>query len=169
MPFARSFDEAYAAIAKVGDLVGAPQRAEALIAEIEAALDAARSEPVMSTLILRRQGYATGTNSMTGDLLAQLGMHLESEDLVGARGGFADLERVVRTDPDILILPRLDADAEDQGSALLAHPAIATRFPADRRMILPERLTICAGPALIEAVTFLAAERDRFLARNTDG
>lgn len=169
VPFVRSLEEAREAIRLVADMVGHPERGEALIADIEMALSDARSEEVLSALIVQRRGYATGTASLTGDLLAALGISLASEALVGARGGFADLETIIRAEPDLLITASLARDTEDQGTALLAHPALADRYPEERRMALPERLTLCAGPSLIEAIEHIADERDRALQRLTGG
>ncbi|MBV6658449.1 MAG: ABC transporter substrate-binding protein [Devosiaceae bacterium] len=167
--FVRSLEDARTAIRTVGDLLGQQMRAETLITDIDAALDAHRSTPELSALILQRRGYATGTASLTADLLAALGIELASDDLVSTRGGFADLETIVAADPDALIMASLQPEAEDQGSALLQHPVLAERFPASRRMALPERLTLCAGPSLIEAIEHIARERDRFLDRQPGG
>ena len=48
--------------------------------------------------------------------------------------------------------------AEDQGRALLLHPALQTLYPPARRIVIPERLTVCGGPMLVEALDRLAAE-----------
>ncbi|MEM6382597.1 MAG: ABC transporter substrate-binding protein [Pseudomonadota bacterium] len=165
VPFVRTLEEAQAVIIDVGRAVGRPARSEALIADIDGAFAAAGSQGELTALILQRRGYATGTASLTGDILRRLGIRLASDELVGARGGFADLETVVRADPDILILAQLDSVAEDQGSALLRHPALAERYPSSARMALPERLTLCAGPSLIDAADYIARERDAFLTR----
>lgn len=167
--FVRSLDEARAAIRAVGDMVGHRDRAQALIAQIDAALEEAHAPAALTALILQRRGYATGTASLTGDLLGRLGITLASGDLVSARGGFADLETIIRAQPDVLILSSLDPESEDQGAALLAHRALAQRFPPARRMALPERLTLCAGPSLIEAVRHLASQRDGALERLAGG
>lgn len=163
--FVRSLDEARTVIADMAILLGHPERGAELIAQIDRALDDARAAPSLTALIVQRRGYATGTASLTGDILAHLGIQLASEAMVGARGGFADLETIIRAQPDLLILASLDADVEDQGSALLAHPALSERYPESRRMALPERLTLCAGPSLIEAIEHIARERDDALER----
>ncbi|MFN3227467.1 MAG: ABC transporter substrate-binding protein [Hyphomicrobiales bacterium] len=160
VPFVRSLDDAREAIGLVAEIVGHPQRGQALIDEINTALSAARSDGVLSALIIQRRGYATGTASLTGDLLSALGVRLASENLVGARGGFADLETIIRAEPDVLITASLERESEDQGTALLAHPALTERYPPSQRIVLPERLTLCAGPSLIEAIEHIADERD---------
>ncbi|MBO6675115.1 MAG: ABC transporter substrate-binding protein [Rhizobiales bacterium] len=169
VPFVRSLDDAREAVSLVAELVGHPERGQALIDEIDTALSAARSDEALSALIIQRRGYATGTASLTGDLLAALGVRLASEDLVGARGGFVDLETIVRAEPDLLITASFERESEDQGTALLAHPALAERYPRSQRIALPERLTLCAGPSLIEAIQHIANERDDALQRLTGG
>lgn len=169
VPFARSLEEAREAIRLVAEMVGHPARGEALISDIDASLASSSVDPVLSALLVQRGGYTRGTVSMTGDLLARLGIALASEDLVGTRGGFADLETIIRAEPDVLITASLDTNTEDQGAALLAHPALAARYPLSRRMALPERLTLCAGPSLIKAVRHIAHERDAALERLAGG
>lgn len=169
VPFVRSLEDARETIGLVAQMVGHPDRGQALIADLDAALAEAQSQQELSALIIQRRGYATGTASLTGDLLAALGVRLASEDLVGPRGGFADLETIIRAEPDVLILASLDPATEDQGSALLAHPALAQRYPQSHRMALPERLTLCAGPSLIEAILHIANQRDQALQRLVDG
>lgn len=169
VPFVRTLDEARQTIALVADLVGHRERGEALIGALDAALMEGAHEPVFSALLVQRRGYATGTASLTGELLQHFGIRLASDDLVGARGGFADLETIIAADPDILILASLDPPSDDQGSALLAHPALAGRYPPQRRMELPERLTLCAGPSLIEAIGWISEQRSQLATLLPDG
>lgn len=169
VPFVRSLEDAREAIGLVAEMVGHPDRGQALIDDLDAALADAQSQEELSALIIQRRGYATGTASLAGDLLAALGVRLASEDLVGARGGFADLETIIRAEPDVLITATLDRETDDQGSALLLHPALDERYPPARRIVMPERLTLCAGPSLIEAIEHIANERDQALQRLADG
>lgn len=167
--FIRSLDDARSVITDMATLLGHPSRGTELIAQIDQALDEARMLPALSALIIQRRGYTTGTASLIGDLLAHLGIVLASEALVGARGGFTDLETIIRAEPDVLIMASLEPDVEDQGSALLAHPALTESYPLETRMTLPERLTLCAGPSLVEAIRHIASERDRLLQGRADG
>ena len=65
----------------------------------------------------------------------------------GVTGGVVPLEKLIAAPPDYLLVSSLAPPAEDQGSSLLAHPALAARFPPERRIALPERLTVCGGPS----------------------
>ncbi|MCR4281577.1 MAG: ABC transporter substrate-binding protein, partial [Bauldia sp.] len=62
---------------------------------------------------------------------------------------------------DIIVVPYENRRAEDQGSALLAHPALARLYPPERRIVLPERLTVCGGSSLPTALDWLATEAGR--------
>ncbi|MBB4201039.1 hypothetical protein GGD83_004869, partial [Rhodoblastus sphagnicola] len=46
--------------------------------------------------------------------------------------------------------------AEDQGQAMLLHPALERDYPAARRIVIPEQLTICGGPMLPAALDRLS-------------
>ena len=73
-------------------------------------------------------------------------------------GRLMSLEAIVMMQPDLLLVSRADNVAEDQGSAMLLHPAIAARYPRDRLIVLPESLTVCGGPMLVEALDRLAEQ-----------
>ena len=65
------------------------------------------------------------------------------------------------TRPDLLVLKDPPLQAEDQGALFFTHPAVAALYPADRRIALPTRYTLCGGPALIEALDYLADVMER--------
>ena len=51
--------------------------------------------------------------------------------------------------------------AEDQGTAFLLHPALEQLFPPGKRIVIPERLTVCGGPMLADALEKLVGELER--------
>jgi iron complex transport system substrate-binding protein len=72
-----------------------------------------------------------------------------------AAGGFVPLEKLIDMRPDYLVVSEALSIAEDQGQALLLHPAITRLYPLEKRLIIPDVLSICAGastPALIDRV-----------------
>jgi iron complex transport system substrate-binding protein len=164
---ARSIDESIAQIRRIAELVGHPERGAALAARIEAAranaaAAAARARPTAA--VYQRRGYVTGSGTLTGDLLDTVGFANAGGGLAGTLGGFVPLERLVATPPDFLVVTSFSAGADDQGSALLAHPALAALYPPAKRISLPERLTVCGGPSLPEAIDWLASEARRVAA-----
>lgn len=167
---ARSVDQSIAQIREIASVVGHPQRGESLVGQIEAARDRARRATTdldrqPTAAVYQRRGYVTGAETLTADLLSTVGIANAGGSLAGRTGGFVPLERLVEVRPDYLVVASPTPDAEDQGSALLAHPALARLYPAERRIVLPENLTICAGPSLPAALDRLAAEAARIAER----
>jgi iron complex transport system substrate-binding protein len=162
----KSIDDSIAQIRDVATLLGHPERGDDLIARIEAARTrAAAAVPVgahePTVAVYQRRGYVTGQNTLTGELLRLAGFADMGGTLAGKTGGFVPLERIVTENPDLLVVADPHVVAADQGSALLAHPALRELYPPERRITLPGRLTICAGPSLPEAIDMLSAERAR--------
>jgi iron complex transport system substrate-binding protein len=140
--------------------LGAEDRGAALIAAIDRALAEARgAAPARrSVLVLQRRGYTPGNTSILDELLRHVGLVPHTERLGLAGGGTVSLERLVADPPDYLLMAESDRKAIDQGSALLWHPALLAAIPPERRLLLPDRLTICGGPATPAAIRALAAE-----------
>lgn len=163
LDFIRDIEGAKRQITEVASLLGHPERGAALVAEIEAAEAEARraitgTRPTAA--VYQRRGYVTGGDTLTGALMEAAGLANAGGALAGESGGFVPLERIVAARPDFLIVAGATR-AEDQGSALLDHPALVAFYPPERRIALPERLTVCAGPALPAALRHLAAEAER--------
>jgi iron complex transport system substrate-binding protein len=161
---ARSVDASIKQIRQVAELVGHPERGEALVEEIQAAraeAQAAASSQRHTVAFYQRRGYVTGSDTLTADLLNIVGLNNTGGELAGKSGGFVPLEKLVADAPDYIVVSPASREAEDQGSALLAHPALAALYPPARRIVLPDRLTVCAGPSLPDALHYLrqAAEQ----------
>jgi iron complex transport system substrate-binding protein len=159
---ARSIKDAKAQIRRAGELLGQTARAEAAVAAIEAAVARARATAPrrLSVLPLQRRGWVAGGRTLTTDLLDLLGL-ANAGAAFAATGGYVPLDKIIAQRPDALLLTREPAGAEDQGTALLAHPALEALYPPERRLYLPERLTVCGGPMLADAIDRLAAEAKR--------
>jgi iron complex transport system substrate-binding protein len=68
------------------------------------------------------------------------------------------LEGIVALKPDLLLVGTLSDRADDQGSALLQHPALRGLYPAEKRLTMPETLTVCGGPMIAEALDRLGQQ-----------
>jgi len=51
--------------------------------------------------------------------------------------------------------------AEDDGRAFLLHPALQRFYPPAKRIVIPERLTVCGGVMLVDALDVLVKELKR--------
>jgi iron complex transport system substrate-binding protein len=93
-----------------------------------------------------------------GEILREAGLMSAAGEAGLRGGGFLGIEALVRLRPDALLLTDGGASAEDQGAALLLHPALERLYPEQRRLRLPGTRAICGGPGLIEAIDSLAAQ-----------
>ncbi|MET0606963.1 MAG: ABC transporter substrate-binding protein [Beijerinckiaceae bacterium] len=155
-----SIEAAKRDIARFGELIGHRDKADRRIEAIDSALARARSAAKASgasALAIQRRGWVSGEKSLTSSLLDAVGLRNAAEAGLG-EGALMSLEAIVALQPDFLIVTRDDRFAEDQGRALLLHPAIAKRYPRERIIVLPEALTVCGGPELADALDRLAAQ-----------
>ncbi len=167
----RSVAESKAQILRMAALVGAEERGRQRAGELDAAMDrlriAARGQP-LRVLPLARRGWVSGQDSVLTDLLATAGLINAAGEAGRRSGGFMSLEEIVRLRPDAILVGREDDRAEDQGRAMLLHPAIVALFPPERRILMPESLTVCGGPMLVEAIDNLAAQLSALGPRRAD-
>ena len=160
----RTLDETRRQISRMGELVGHPDRASAAIARIDAAVARAREAAArkpLRVLAVSRRGWVSGSDSLASSLLSTVGLANAASQLGYKLGGFASLETIVSLRPDLLLLSDGSDFAEDQGTAFLLHPALEQLYPPDKRIVMPERLTVCGGPMLADALEKLISELDR--------
>jgi iron complex transport system substrate-binding protein len=161
---ARSLDDVKKQIRQMGDLVQHPDRATAEIERLDTAIAHARevvSRKRYRVLALSRRGWVSGGDSLTSSLLATAGLSNAAADLGYKLGGFASLEAIVSLRPDFLLVSDAGDFAEDEGRAFMLHPALERYYPAAKRLVIPEKLTVCGGPRLSEALDRLASELER--------
>jgi iron complex transport system substrate-binding protein len=161
---ARSLDDAKKQIRLMGEVTRHPDRAQAQIDRLDAAIahvhQLAARKPYR-VLAISRRGWVAGSDSLTNSLLANAGLANAAGDLGIKSGGFASLESIINLKPDLIWVSDDSGFAEDEGSALLLHPALERFYPASKRIVIPERLTVCGGPMLSEAMDRLASELAR--------
>jgi iron complex transport system substrate-binding protein len=161
---AGSLDDARAQIRRMGELTHQPERAAAAILRLDAAVaraKAAASRTRKNVLPLARRGWVAGDDSLMSSLLESAGLTNAAARLGRQKSGFASLEAIIGAHPDLLLVTDDSALAEDQGRAFLLHPALERLYPLDKRLVIPERLTVCGGPMLAEALDRLAEEIER--------
>lgn len=157
LPIAGTVEESRAQVRRLAAMAGHPERGEALIARIDAALQRAApaaGEPV-PTVVWQSGGIVPGEGALITDLLRRTG----HASFSAARGlGQAEalpLERML-ADPPQLILSAGDTAGEDD--RLLYHPAL-DHLTQTRRERLDPSLLWCGGPTIIRAAEQLAQLR----------
>ncbi len=162
--YPRSLDEVKVQMRRMGELVGHPERAADDIAKLDTAIADARKAAAQKparVLVLSRRGFVTGGDSLANSLLQAVGLKNAAGEFGFASGGFASIETIISLKPDLLLVSDNSTIAEDEGQAFLLHPALEKFYPASKRIALPERLTVCGGPMLSEALAQLTAELGR--------
>ena len=160
----RNLDEVKAQMREMGEVVGHPDRASAEITRLDDAIARARQAVAARhyrVLPLSRRGWVTGSDSLLSSLLAETGLFNAAADLGITFGGFASLEAIVNLKPDLIVVSEAGDRAEDDGRAFLLHPALERFYPPSRRIIIPDRLTVCGGVMLAEALDVLVSELKR--------
>jgi iron complex transport system substrate-binding protein len=156
----------FAQIREVAKLLGHPERGEALIADIEAArrrLAAAPRPKSSSALLVGNSGYTVGPDSLAGALLREAGL-LPPAGAPSGYGGYVPLETLVMLRPDFLVLSSMIETPDGQGALYLTHPALRALYPPEKRIVLPSKFTLCAGPSLVAAFDYLAGVLTRLAA-----
>jgi iron complex transport system substrate-binding protein len=160
----RSLDEVRDQIREMGEITAHPDRAAAEIAKLDAAIVRARQTVAHKhyrVLPLSRRGWVSGSESLLSSLLAETGLFNAAGDLGVAFGGFASLEAIVNLKPDFIVVSESGEHAEDDGRAFLLHPALERFYPPSKRIVIPDRLTVCGGVMLADALDVLIAELAR--------
>jgi iron complex transport system substrate-binding protein len=160
----RNLDEVKAQIRRMGEIVQHADRAAAEVARLDAAVARARqavTEKRYSVLPLSRRGWVSGSDSLVSSLLSETGLFNAAGDLGVGSGGYASLEAIVSLKPDFLLVSEAGDRAEDDGRAFLLHPALERFYPPEKRIVIPERLTVCGGVMLADALDMLVVELKR--------
>jgi iron complex transport system substrate-binding protein len=141
-------------------LLGRVTEGEKLSENLKAAMERTRAiaPRPLRTLVLQKRAYTPGQTNLLDDMLRHIGLVSYASAYGLEQGGTVSLEHLVNDPPDLLLMGDSDQRMIDQGSAVLNHPALTTLFPAEKRLVLPDALTICGGPATIEALDRLAEQ-----------
>ena len=156
---ARSLADIKSQMTLMGELAGHAARARDQIAQLDAAVARVRETVARKpyrVLAVSRRGWVSGGNSLTSALLSEAGLSNAASEMGLKSGGFASLETIIKLKPDFIMVSDSGDFAEDQGRAFLLHPALERLYPEDRRIVMPERLTVCGGPMFAEALDRLA-------------
>ena len=160
----RTLDEVKDQIREMGEVVQHPDRARAEIARLDAAIARARqaaTDKHYRVLPLSRRGWVSGRDSLVSSLLTETGLLNPAGELGVAFGGFASMEAIISLKPDFILVSEAGDRAEDDGRAFLLHPALERFYPPEKRIVIPERLTVCGGPMVVNALDRLVEELKR--------
>ena len=153
-------------IRKIAVLCGHPDRGEALIARIEAAMAKAAPPPgarPISALVFQPNGFAAGHGTLVDEMMRRAGFVNVAERYGLKKWGNVSLERLLDDPPQVLLAGQAAPNAPTWAERILNHPALASVAPRMTRAVFPERLLYCGGPVLIDTAAALATARRHVL------
>jgi iron complex transport system substrate-binding protein len=143
VPPAETFDQIRAVTRRVGDAVGEPARAEALIARMDTALrDLAAAKPVHPIRVMGwgGGGFVPGRATLFNAVLeAAGGIDIAASD------GYYDVEGLIAAKPDVLAYGDDYIDTPSLRMDQNAHPVLLKLYGA-RRIVYPAALFNCGVP-----------------------
>ncbi len=171
LPPADSLAQSLAQIRNVASAIGAVEKGEALVRSLERRIAAARPLPegrpgghpgghpgaAPGALLLQPNLYASGPDSLAGDLLEEAGYRNLAAGHAVRHGTFLTLEDILLARPEVLVLETAIGEGTSLARHRLDHAAL--RGSAYRRIALEGRLLTCPGPGLAVAAELLAEAR----------
>ncbi len=158
LPIASNVAASVAQVRSLARLAGHPERGEALIVRIEAALIRAAPTPgsaPVSAVVWQSGGMVPGGNSLIAELLSRTGFASFSAAKGMKQADILPLEAMLADPPELIFAAGNARANEDR---LLDHPALAA-LKATQRERLDPSLLWCGGPTIIRAVERLAEVR----------
>jgi iron complex transport system substrate-binding protein len=158
----KSVAESLAQVRKVAALVDRAARGEALVARIEAALEAARPPPgtrPMTALIFQPNGFSAGPGSLIDEMMTRAGFENVARRYRLNAWGNVSLERLIADPPQVLLVGVASAGGRSWADRVMSQPALASLSGRMRQARLPEKLLYCGGPVLIDTAAALVRAR----------
>ncbi len=155
----KTIDESLAQVRKVARLIGHPDRGEALVARIQAAIAAATPAPGarrLKALIYQPNGFAAGPHTLVDEMMTHAGFDNVARRYGLKTWGNVSLEKLLTDPPQVLLVGEPAPGARSWADRVMTHPALKSISGRMRQVRLPERLLYCGGPVLIEAADAMA-------------
>ncbi|MFP4519532.1 MAG: ABC transporter substrate-binding protein [Oceanicaulis sp.] len=150
--YANDFEDIRSTIRRTADTLGHPERGEALIARMDAALDEAAHGPRLGALYLTPSGVTSGAGTMIHQILAAA--NLEN---LAARGGASGwralpLEQLALESPQLVVTAFFDDGSAPKDSwAVSDHPVFRRLEARAGHVALDGALTACGAWFMADA------------------
>ncbi len=149
--------DSLAQIRAIAALAGHPDRGEALVNRIEAALaaNAAPAGPPVSTVVWQSGGIVPGKDTLISELLARTGFVNAATAKGLHQADVLPLELLLADPPQLILAAGNPLSNEDR---MLGHPALAV-LTKTRLERYDSSLLWCGGPTIVRAAQRLGAAR----------
>ncbi|MGE6786422.1 ABC transporter substrate-binding protein [Ensifer adhaerens] len=153
----QSFDDVRANIRRMGALLENPERADDLLAGMDAEIAAIEMQDVapLKTALYFANSYTSGAGTLVSEVVALAGLTNIAGSLGMAGTARLPLELLILSDPDLLAGDRSPRKTPALAEQNFAHPAYEALAEARAQAPLESRLTVCGGPFTLEAARVL--------------
>ncbi|WP_107990216.1 ABC transporter substrate-binding protein [Breoghania corrubedonensis] len=168
-PPATSFDDVRANLRRMGTLLARPERAEALVADLDAGLDQARATRSGRRVALSfSNSYTSGVGTLSQAVLDAAGLDNIAGELGIEGTERLPLETLIMADPDLIVSGERDYGAPALAGENFRHPAYRALARRKTFVAVATKYWVCGGPFTLQAVRILreAATASPSLARH---
>jgi iron complex transport system substrate-binding protein len=161
MPWAATLEEAEGQIARLAGALGRDDAGRALVDDMRRKRDtlAWRGPPTTVAAVLQANGGTTGKGSLMDELLRLSGYRNLAAELGVPAYGRWSLETVLAGQPDLLVLDAESNLDPARATEFVDHAALKNLAGRARRVSVPMKYSICAGPESFHAMRLLAEAR----------
>lgn len=149
----------HATMIELGAALGVPDRAAALLAEMDRRLSAvaAPAGTFGSAIIFDANGFTVGRPGLADEVMSLTGLINKAPELGIGAYGQVPLETMLAIKPDRIIYLIYRPGVPSIASATMEHPALKSGLGTRKTLSIPGRLLTCGTPMVAEAAERLAA------------
>ena len=145
----------------VGDAVGEPERAVALLDDmtrrLAAVADQARGRSRHSAIIYDANGFTVGRPGLADEVMTLTGLINKAPELGIGAYGQVPLESMLAVKPDIIVHFLYRPGVPSLSSMSIQHPALQVMLNGRTPVFVPGRLFTCGTPLIADAAEAMAA------------
>ena len=158
-----TFAQAVTIIVKMGDNVGEPERAKALITamqdDLKQAQQALGDMPRKIAISYGPNGFTAGSNTLKQEILDLAGYDNLAQILGIEYYGNITVEKLLVANPDVIIIDESIPDQNSLAQNYVNHRALVKRYAGKSRPSVASNLWLCPGPIAAKAVLSLVEQR----------
>jgi iron complex transport system substrate-binding protein len=157
-----SFDDIRTNFRRMGEALGQPQRAEAMVADLDRRLAAARAagHEGMTAATYYANSYTSGGGTLVDAVISMAGLANIATKLGYVGTARLPLELLVLADPGLLVTADRAYAAPALAQQGFEHPAFRAQAERSGAIDIASRYTICGAPFTAEAVRLLSQGAD---------
>ncbi len=168
-PFPQDVASVRQAITEIATAVEEPEAGARLVATLDAQIAAVESrvredKRRPSALVYQVNNYVAGNGTLVDEALRIAGFRNGASGMATVAGGQTDLETIVASLPDLMVLATRPEDYLTTVGDNLRHPALQAMMHRVRSIVLPWPLWLCGTQHIASAIARLADARTALLA-----